>query len=320
MNLMKLRKLLGSSPYFEVLVRNLYWRNPTLVRLMQNTLRRRSDTKSAEARISIKDLTDRLIALGVKEGDLLVVHSDYQSLKRTGESPSAIIEALRTCVGSSGTIAMPAIPLLKGQPKAVDLFKSDVSELLLDYNVQSSPAWTGAIPNALIKYPGAIRSLHPLNTMAAVGAMAESMMVGNLEGHKPLSCGLHSPWYFCYQRNAKVVALGVDMAHSLTMIHVAEDMNEEVWSRRGWYRDRLFRVTNGEDRKVVTVRERHPKWAMFFAERTLSRDLLREKILTQSESVPGVSVALLESKPLVDYLTARNRRGYPYYLVPSGSS
>ena len=59
--------------------------------------------------------------------------------------------------------------------------------------------------------------------MAALGPLAEQIIKNNLDGYEPLPCGVNSSWKFCADNNAKILALGVDMAHSLTMIHVAEE-------------------------------------------------------------------------------------------------
>ena len=57
------------------------------------------------------------------------------------------------------------------------------------------------------------------------------------------------------------------------MIHVAEDLYENEWPVKDWYRNRQFRVIDNEFDKEVTIRERHPKWALFYAEREFSKDL-----------------------------------------------
>ncbi|NDH55482.1 MAG: hypothetical protein EBY06_02140 [Burkholderiaceae bacterium] len=38
----------------------------------------------------------------------------------------------------------------------------------------------------------------------------------------------------------------------------------------------LFKILNKDEVRFVTVRERHPKWSMSYAERKLSRDLFKE--------------------------------------------
>lgn len=306
--------LLASSPRFEVLVRQIYWRNPRLRRVF-GLVRRDSHRGATASPADGGRIWEMLRDLGVGQGDIVVVHSAYSQLRRTGETPAAIVESLRALVGPEGTIAMPTIPMLKGEPSGHQRMVADVSGLVLDYDPRRSPAATGALPNALLMRPGAVRSLHPLNTMGAVGAEAESMMKSDLDGHQPLPCGEQSPWHYCYRHNAKIVALGVDMAHSLTMIHVAEDAREERWAARDWYRERRFRIHTAGSIRVAVVRERHPRWAMYFAERRMDRDLRQTGIIAGGE-IDGIRVDVAGSKALVDYLFERVDTGYPYYCLP----
>ena len=166
-----------------------------------------------------------------------------------------------------------------------------------------------------MRYPGAVRSRHPLNTMVAVGSQALPMMENNLFGANPLPCGNNSSWKYCVDHGAKIVALGVDLAHSLTMIHVAEDSYEGLWPIAGWYRNRKFVVVDKNDREEVVVKERHPKWAKYFAERTLSKDL-KEKKLLASAVIDGILVEVIDSQELLEHLNERKSTAYPYFMIP----
>ena len=42
------------------------------------------------------------------------------------------------------------------------------------------------------------------------------------------SCGPNSGWKYCAENNAIVVGLGIDLVHSLTIMHVAEE-NHDNW-------------------------------------------------------------------------------------------
>ncbi len=309
---MTLDKILSISPYFEVLIRNLYWQLPSVIG-WYNT--KHKNVKKSVPQISSHQLASYLASKGIGEGDLLVLHSSFNALRAQMETPNQVIDRLLALIGKRGTLAIPAIPKFKGAPDITKRMKANMTHLVLDYDPLSTPAWTGALANTLIKYPGAVRSLHPLNSMVAVGPLAEPMMEANISGKIPLSCGRNSSWYFCYLNNAKVIAVGVDLAHNLTMIHVAEDMWGDDWVVPDWYRQRQFRIRINDKVESVMVRERHPKWAMHYAERTLSKDLIREGITTKTR-IEGVNVEILNAKILVDYLNSRNRNAYPYFLVP----
>jgi len=99
------------------------------------------------------------------------------------------------------------------------------------------------------------------------------------------------------------------------MIHVSEDVLDQDWPVSDWYRERKFNIVDGDFRTAITVRERHPRWGAYkFGERTLCRDLMRQKILT-SVDVDGVTVEVLKAAELIQYLNSRNSKGYPYFWV-----
>jgi aminoglycoside 3-N-acetyltransferase len=307
-------RILQVSPYAEVVVRRIYWSSPWLIdRASKAGIKKRRAMGAATPQTWAK-IEDFLRRHGVRAGSLMVVHSSAAALKPTGYAPPQIIDKLLAMVGPSGTLAMPAIPKYEDEPKGIERVRADVSDLELVYDVQKTVPWTGVIPLRLMRHPAAVRSRHPLNTMVAVGPLAQQMMQNNLAGEKPLPCGLQSSWKCCADHNAIIVALGVDMAHSITMIHVAEDSYEREWPIRDWYRDRKFQIVdNGEISKVV-VRERHPRWAAHYAERTLSKDLKRSGLMA-SACIDGIPVEVVAADGLLRFLAQRRAKGYPYFMI-----
>ncbi len=312
---MNIDEVMALSPYLEVAIRHTYWHSEPLVRFVSERRARSRKVASTQGpKARIEAVVANLARRGVAPGDLLVVHSAYKPLSGGSRSPADVNAALKALVGEAGTLALPAIPRFDDAPAGVERLHADVSELVLDYDPIRTPAWTGALPSALMKAPGSRRSSFPLNSLVALGPAADAMFAHELEGDRPMPCGPGSAWNYCRLHGAKIAALGVDMAHSLTMIHVAEDVLGDDWYVPGWYRDRRFRVRLGDDWRSIVVRERHPKWALHYGERTLDKDLRREGLLTV-EQVEGVDVALLDAGALVDYLNHRNRSGYPYFLA-----
>ena len=104
------------------------------------------------------------------------------------------------------------------------------------------------------------------------------------------------------------------MTHSLTMIHVAEDCFEKEWPVKDWYRKRHFKIINNGREDFVTVRERHPKWSMSYAERKLSRDLFKYGI-ARKNTIGNLAITVVESKALLDFLIRNRKRAYPYYAT-----
>ena len=314
-----LKKFLELSPYIEVITRRLYWRSALLVDIF--TRYKKMHPRSAEINISTSSFNNIELFI-LKHVDLVnriaIVHSSFEALQGCGLSGNQIIDRLLALVGDNGTLAMPAFPVYKEEPVGIKRMYQDVSMITLRYDLQRSIPWTGALPFRLMRRKGAIRSPHPLNSMVAIGPLALKMMDGNLKENGDLPCGKNSAWKFCADNDAAIIALGIDLAHSLTMIHVAEDVYEKEWPIKGWYRDRkAVVINNGVERKII-VRERHPKWAQYFAERTLSKDLKENGLLT-SAIIDGVLVEIISSKKLLSFLNARISNAYPYFLIPKDS-
>ena len=314
------QKLFELSPALEIAVRNLYWRNPGLAaaaRRGQELWQRRAGKGQSrtEAATTIGRVLPALREWGLGKGDLVVLHSGYRALRADGAKPDAIIDAILEVIGPSGTLAAPGICHYSDEPQQHDRITADVTNLICDYDPASTPMWTGAVPNALLKRAGARRSLHPLNSMIVLGPLTDEILRDNLAGDRPYPCGPSSSWAACARLGAKVLAIGADMAHSLTMIHVAEDVLGDEWPVRRWYRERQFRVRIGDEWHHKVVRERHPRWAMYYGERTLSRDLHDNGLCFQT-SVDGVNVEALPAGEMLSYLRSRHRSLYPYFYIP----
>lgn len=311
------KKILEIFPLVEVIARHLYWRSRFFYNLA-NYLAKKSSKKSillngALNNSDFSSIANAMKDFGIDDGDILIIHSSYGNMRHFGLSPTEIIERLKVIVGDKGTIVMPSIPIFREEPKAIDRFKNELYEKPFTFNVKKTKTWTGALPQTLMKMKGAIRSRHPLNTIVALGHHAKEMTQNNLIYDGQLACGKDSSWAYCYARNAKILMIGVDVVHSLTMIHVAEDLFEDQWPVKNWYRDRAFRIIDGDFDKLFTLRERHPKWALFYAEKRFSKDLIKNNIIT-TRKIDGIDISLCHSQNLIDYLKDHKNDVYPYII------
>lgn len=315
--------LLANIPSLEVMARLAYWRVPP-VHAAGGVVRKRLSVRNRNASIDTPVPIDfdhvlhAISRLGIGEGDILIVHSSYNALKPTGLSANQIVDKLREFLGPSGTLAMPAIPIIRGEPQGVAKFDDRAYDKVFEYHPHSTRIATGILPKTLMGLPGVVRSRHPCNSMVAVGMQAEAMMRDNLAGENPTGCGPGSSWEYAYRHDAKILAVGIDLVHSLTMIHVAEDAFLERWPipARDWYRERQFIIREGNDSQVATIRERRHGWSQFYAERAFSRDLYRNGIAA-TETVGELVLHACSSRALVDFLVNHPRAAYPY-VFPLG--
>ena len=311
-----LLKILERYPVLEVIIRKIYWSSNFLIRFKN---REGKTPSNAEADLFyIKDLFLKLQEIGIKDDDLLIVHSSYGQLKsnlRNLNGPKEIIDGLLKLIGQGGTLAFPTHPKYSDELVTKDYIKDLSISGVTQYDVQHTEAWTGALPNTFLEYPNVMRSRHPINSLAAVGPLAHDMIKDNILGRKPLACGENSSWKFCSDRHAKILGLGIDLVHALTMIHVAEDNDPINYPPEKWYRDRLFRVVDGDFSEEIVVGERKPKWAIHYTERRFRRDLLEFGIIKTVRINEFKIDYITDSQDLVKYLQSKNHSGYPYYMI-----
>jgi aminoglycoside 3-N-acetyltransferase len=303
-------KIMGLSPYIELLVRYIYWKN---IGLFSGFAKRKKKRKELDF-VDFSKIINYLKDIGIASGDLLLVHSSYGDLKCTLKNPNEIIRELKNLVGKEGTIAMPAIRIYEGQPDVKNYLKADMTKTVYTYDVHNTKVFTGALPATMIKIPEAVISRFPLNTLVAIGPLAKPMMDNNLKGDLPTPCGINSSWKFCVDNDAYIVGLGVDLTGCLTMIHAAEDLLDEKWPINNWYHNRIFKIIDKDFETLKIVKERQHRWVFNIALRTLCRDLIKNNILI-SQNIDGILIEVIKAKELIDFLNSKNGNGYPYFRV-----
>ena len=301
-------KLALTSPRMEVLLRKLYWNN---YRLLKRFKPQSSLKPSTTIKIDFDKIIEYLRTQGVGEGSLLIVHSSYGAIKGSGLSPDEMIDKLLGLIGSTGTLAMPVIRHYAEEPAPEDEIKANLDNVVSIYDLEKTPITTGVLPKCLHARKGSVTSRFPLNPMCALGPLAEEMMADNINGNSPHD--EHSAWKFCADRGAIIIGLGIDLAHYLTMIHVAEEAYPE-WPIKDWFRKRNFIIKDGNFEMKKTVLERCPKWGMLhLADKLYTKDFKENGILVE-DTIESTRIGIIESTKLIDYLNSRKAEGYPYIV------
>ena len=243
----------------------------------------------------------------------MIVHSSFELLSRFKLNPDEINQKLYNLVGEEGTLVMPAIRRFKEEGSVKESLKKNLDNITCTYNVQKSFIVSGLLPYYLTKNPNSFISRFPLNPVVALGAKAEMMTNSNLNGNFPTPHGPNSAWKYCYDNNAIIVGLGVEMPHFLTIIHVNEECDKD-WPIKDWYQKRKFIIEDKDFKSELEIFERKPKWGrLYYAERKLRKDLIKSGILV-IENIAGIEISVINSKLLIAFLKSNKRKGYPYYV------
>lgn len=158
------------------------------------------------------DLVASFIGLGVRHGQQLLLHSSLSSLGHVTGGADTVIDALLDVLGPEGTLIVPTLTGHEGVGPEADVL----------FDVASTPGWTGRISETLRQRSGAVRSLHPTHSVAAVGADAEYLTRHHEDTLTP--CGFGSPYVKLAQRaSGRILLLGVGH-DSNTTLHAVEEL------------------------------------------------------------------------------------------------
>ncbi|MEC7525604.1 MAG: AAC(3) family N-acetyltransferase [Myxococcota bacterium] len=174
-------------------------------------------------------ITRDLAALGVTEGDVLLVHTSLSALSGPGSmvvgGATGVVTALRRAVGPRGTLVAPTFSADCSDP--VEWTNPPVPEAWWPALRDEMPGWrpdawpsfrVGVVPELLRTLDGARRSLHPQTSFVALGPEADAIVADH-----PLtdSLGPTGPLGHLRRLGARVLLLGCGFS-SCTAFHLAE--------------------------------------------------------------------------------------------------
>ncbi len=225
-----------------------------------------------------KDIIKGLRTLGLAPGDHVLVHSALSSFGHVAGGADAVIDALLEAVAPGGTVLVPTFP-----DPPVDLFDPGKTETDL-----------GTIPRAFRNRKEAVRSLHPLASVAAIGPKARWFVEGHADARTAHGHG--TPYHKLCELNGKVLLLGVDQDRS-TFLHMAEALARMPYLRpakasfidaSGRKRTKTWPWFPGPHRDFIGLQ----KW-------------LEEAGLTKKTAIGSCVAQLMPCGPLVDALLDR---------------
>jgi len=197
-------------------------------------------------------LLDDLRHAGVREGDLLMVHSSLSAMGYVEGGADAVVAALLDAVGTGGTLAMPAFA------------HNTYSKYYLDtdpvFDVVHSPSRAGAVTERFRTAPGTLRSFHPTDAVCAAGPLAEYLLRDHFGRLTPY--GPDSPYARIAEKNGRILCIGVPLLTSCTNLHTLEDA---VDFKFPIYHEKTYavRMLDGQGvMQVMQTRVHDPNWSL----------------------------------------------------------
>jgi aminoglycoside 3-N-acetyltransferase len=164
------------------------------------------------------DLQRALRQLVVAPGDVLMVHSAFDSFLGFQGGPVDVIRTLQQAVGMDGTLMMPTIPF---RGTAVEHALGDPV-----FDVRQTVSMMGLITELFRRSPGVVRSIHPTHSVAAWGHRADAMIAGHEHAETP--CGRQTPYGRLLDHDGKILLMGVSPSTMTFCYFVAEDLEPRL--------------------------------------------------------------------------------------------
>ena len=163
-------------------------------------------------------LTDDLSAIGLTDGDAVLVHAALRQVGKIVNGPDDIIDALRDVIGPAGTILGYCDWQLEDELRDDPTMRPHLAA----FDPQRSRATrdNGYWPEALRTTPGALRSGSPGASMAALGGEAEWFTADHALDY---GYGPQSPLGKLVEARGKVLMLGAPL-DTMTILHHAEHL------------------------------------------------------------------------------------------------
>ena len=181
-------------------------------------------------------LAGSLRALGVREGDLLMVHASLRAVGPVDGGPSQVLGALLDAVGPGGTIAAFVSWDRSSYEETLNgaVLDEREREAWPAFDAAANPqpyAEFGALNRFICSHPAVRRSAHPDASFAAIGRLADEITRDHplVEGYGP-----ESPLGRIVRAQGRVLLLGAGL-DAVTVLHHAEVLADIPAKRRVTY-------------------------------------------------------------------------------------
>ncbi len=157
----------------------------------------------------VKRIADDVYAVGVRSGDVLLVHASLRALGGVPGGAETVIAGLKAALAPEGTLLMPALSY------------ETVTREHPHFDLALTPSNVGVLAETFRRQAGVLRSLHPTHSVCGQGMQAAAMLADHGADHTP--CGPHSPFHQLPAFRGKILMLGCGLRPN-TSFHAVEEI------------------------------------------------------------------------------------------------
>ena len=161
--------------------------------------------------IGLTEIIEALRQAGIREGDTLNIHSRLftvgllRDVTSASDIPGVYLRAFQEVLGSSGTLVVPT-------------YTTSFGRLGKPFSLEESPSEMGVFSETVRTTADSRRTLHPIQSLAALGAQAEPLT----RDHPRWNVGHGTIWDRMHKLRTKVVTVGIPLRQCLSFVHHAE--------------------------------------------------------------------------------------------------
>lgn len=264
------------------------------------------------ARILTKaDCTKICVDVGMTSNMAVMIHASLKGLGYLVNGPYDLIDAMVEIVRPRGTILAPThtgqltYPADWTRPVVPAEWVDTIHRNMTPFDPKKTPVrGRGILPEYFLRYAGVKRSMHPLNSVAALGRYAGHF----ISTHElQASEGIDSPCYKLFKKNGHVILFGVGL-EACSALHVAEYIVDVTYLS-----DSTVKVAVDDRKGGVTFRHlvKYPGSSEHFEK--LRPELRESGHLKELMLQDGYVVGLLSLAPAVN-LAVDKLRDDPLYF------
>lgn len=162
--------------------------------------------------VTQNQIIEQLKENGLKNGEVVMLHSSLSKIGYVEGGAQTVIDSILKVIGDEGTLVMPAFPAIG--------FNYDYLMTNPVFDISNTPSKMGIITEVFRKMKQVKRSLHPTDSVCALGKQADYLIKDHYNQLTPYN--QNSPFYRLCELKAKIILIGVDL-NSLTNFHTLED-------------------------------------------------------------------------------------------------